>query len=97
MVHLEEAQAVKDNPFIQVKGQEVKFIIQDGPIKEVGVNGCQANDMLEYVGELFKSLNNAYECDENHITVNAINIALDAQKLRTKDREKRKVEGTSQH
>ena len=75
----------------------VKFIIQDGPIGDtlINLNGCQAEDMLAFVKHLFVSLNNTFESDENHITINALNIALDAQKLRTKDREKRGVEGTN--
>ena len=98
MKHLEEAieemTDVQKN-HIRVEGNKVIFWVQDGPIKESGVNGIQATDMLEYCKHLFTSLNKAYECDENHITVNAINVALDAQKLRTKDREKRGVEGQS--
>lgn len=74
----------------------VKFTVQSDPIGEVGVNGLQATDMLEYVKYLFESLNEAYHSDFNDQTINAINIALHFQELRTKDRELRKVEGTNQ-
>ena len=96
MKHLQEAQEVEDNKYIHVKGNEVKFIIQDGPIKEVGENGCQATDMLDFVKELFTSLNNAYPCQENRNTITYLNKARFQQKLRTADREKRGVEGKSE-
>ena len=51
-------------PFIAIENMEdvkgiapvVKFTIQSDPIKEVGVNGIQAVDMLEYVKYLFQLL-----------------------------------------
>lgn len=74
----------------------VKFTVQSDPIGEVGVNGLQATDMLEYIKYLFESLNEAYPCEENQFTINAIDNALGWQCVRTKDRESRKVEGTNQ-
>lgn len=71
----------------------VKFTIQSAPISEVGVNGCQAVDMLEYVKCLFESLNDAFPCTENEHTINHIREALVWQKARTNDRIKRNVEG----
>ena len=98
MKHLQEAQAVKDNPYIQVSDTDhsVKMIIQDGPIKEVGENGCQAVDMLDFVTELFKSLNTAYPCRENALTITKLEEAIHWQDARTADREKRDVEGKSE-
>jgi len=105
MKHLQEAHEAmlkegRNDIFWDTYPEEhaVKFIIQDGPIKEagIGLNGCQAEDMLAFVKHLFVSLNNAFESDENHITINALNIALDAQKLRTRDRETRGVEGKNE-
>ncbi len=75
------------------KASVVSFIVQDGPIKEVGINGCQVTDMLEYVKHLYISLNAAFPCDENASTINCIEDALFWQKKRTADREKRGVEG----
>lgn len=74
----------------------VKFTIQSDPIGEVGVNGLQAADMLEYVKCLFESLNETYHSDFNDITIQALEVALSMQDARTKDRELRKVEGTNQ-
>ncbi len=74
----------------------ITFTIQDGPIKEVGNNGCQAADMLEYVRRLFESLNNSFPCTENETTIALLKSAENQQTARTADREKRKVEGTNQ-
>lgn len=71
----------------------VKFTIQSDPISEVGVNGCQALDMLKYVKFLFESLNEAFPCRENSLTITKIEEAIHWQDARTKDRLNRKVEG----
>lgn len=71
----------------------VKFTIQSDPIGEVGVNGCQVVDMLEYVKCLFQSLNNEYPCRENSLTITKIEEAIHWQEARTKDRLNRQVEG----
>lgn len=74
----------------------VKFTIQSDPISEVGVNGCQAIDMLEYVKCLFKSLNEAFPCRENSLTITKIEEAIHWQEARTKDRMQRNVEGKNE-
>ena len=71
----------------------VTFTIQSAPVSEVGENGCQATDMLEYVKNLFQSLNDTFPCRENALTITKIEEAIHWQDARTKDREKRKVEG----
>lgn len=71
----------------------VKFAIQSDPISEVGVNGCQVNDMLEYCKCLFESLNDVFPCRENALTITKIEEALHWQYARTKDRLNRQVEG----
>lgn len=87
--------------FIEIENAEdikgiapiVKFTIQSDPISEVGVNGVQALDMLKYVKCLFESLNEAFPCRENALTITKIEEAIHWQDARTKDRERRKVEG----
>ncbi len=78
---------------ISVSGNVVTFTIQDGPINEVGVNGIQVTDMLEYVKEVYKSLNTAFPCRENSLTITKIEEAIHWQDARTKDRQERGVEG----
>jgi hypothetical protein len=102
MRHVEKAlQKYGATEFITIKNVEdvkgvapiVSFTIQSDPIKEVGVNGCQALDMLVYVKFLFESLNEAFPCRENSLTITKIEEAIHWQEARTKDRERRKVEG----
>lgn len=89
--------------FIAIENEEnvkgvspiVKFKLQSDPIGEVGVNGCQVTDMLEYVKCLFQSLNEAFPCRENALTITKIEEALHWQEARTKDRSRRLVEGTN--
>jgi hypothetical protein len=99
MKHLIEAYEAMDPEVrndIKVDNSDVSFKIQDGPIKEVGKNGCQASDMLDYVRALFESLNKAYPCNENELTIAHLKSAKHQQNLRTEDREKRAVEGLNQ-
>ena len=74
----------------------VSFTIQSDPILEVGVNGVQALDMLKYVKCLFQSLNEAFPCRENALTITKIEEAIHWQDARTKDRQRRNVEGKNE-
>ena len=74
----------------------VSFTIQSNPITEVGINGCQATDMLLYTKCLFESLNEAFPCHENTVTIQKLTEALDWQEQRTLNRLKRGVEGKNQ-
>lgn len=100
MIHL--ANALKQAPSseisenISVDGNQVSFTIQDGPIGDVGVNGIQVTDMLEYIKQVYKSLNDAFPCRENSLTITKIEEAIHWQDARTKDREARKVEGKNE-
>lgn len=75
------------------KAPIVSFTIQSDPIGEVGVNGIQAVDMLEYVKYLFQSLNDSFPCRENALTITKIEEAIHWQHARTTDRLNRNVEG----
>ncbi len=92
-ISLEGKSSVVVSEYIDVQGSDVILSIQDGPIGSVGVNGIQVTDMLEYVKEVYKSLNNAFPCRENSLTITKIEEAIHWQDARTKDRESRGVEG----
>ena len=91
----ETARFIKIENLLDVKGGApiVKFEIQSDPIKEVGINGCQAVDILEYTKFLFQSLNEAFPCRENALTITKIEEAIHWQYARTRDRISRGVEG----
>lgn len=99
--HAENALEHFPNDFITVTRDEqgrahVEFIIQSAPVSEVGVNGCQAEDMLGYTKALFASLHSVFPCEENVQTIICIEQALAFQDERTKKRIERGVEGTNQ-
>ena len=71
----------------------IKFTVQSDPISEVGVNGVQVLDMLEYTKCLFQSLNESFPCRENALTITKIEEAIHWQHARTRDRINRQVEG----
>ena len=71
----------------------VSFAVQSDPIGDVGINGVQALDMLRYTKCLFQSLNEAFPCKENACTITKIEEAIHWQEARTRDRQKRNVEG----
>jgi hypothetical protein len=73
----------------------VAFKIQDGPIKEAGVNGCQVDTLIETARLMVAGLNRKVPCPNNEAAVHALEAALDALRLRRQDREARGVEGTS--
>lgn len=102
LIKLKESNPNVDyNHFISIENTEdvkgvapiVSFEIQSDPIGEVGVNGVQALDMLEYVKCLFQSLNDAFPCRENSLTITKIEEAIHWQHARTRDRQNRQVEG----
>ena len=52
------------------------FKIQNGPIKEVGVNGCQVDTLIETAKLIIKGLNEKFPCDENEVAISCLNLAL---------------------
>jgi hypothetical protein len=71
------------------------FSLQNGPIKEVGENGCQIDTVIEAAKLVIEGLNERYPCEENHMAIVGLNSALSWLKLRKENREKRGVEGTN--
>ena len=103
LLRFKEVRPLDETPckFISIDNMEdtpgvapvVKFTIQSDPVSLVGVNGCQAQDILEYTKYLFESLNAAFPCVENKLTIDAITLGLKYQDERTRNRIKRGVEG----
>lgn len=91
-------EALKAGSYILVdhENSKISFCIQNGPIKENGVNGCQVDTLLEAAKIIISKLNERFPCEENEGAVAYINSALDCLAARKKNREARGVEGTSQ-
>ena len=68
--------SIENNEDVKGVAPIVKFTIQSDPISEVGVNGIQAVDILEYTKCLFQSLNDAFPCRENALTITKIEEAF---------------------
>lgn len=81
--------------FINDYTNTIAFKIQDGPIKEVGMNGCQLDALIHAASKLIEGLNKKFPCDEYKIAMEHLDRALVALKVRKMKRESRGVEGTS--
>ena len=73
----------------------ISFKLQDGPIKEVGVNGCQVDTIIETAKKILEGLNKEFACRENSLAITKLEESLHWLQHRKQDREKRSVEGTS--
>ena len=73
----------------------IGFTLQNGPIKEAGVNGCQVDTLIEAAKAIIEGLNSKYPCYENVRAIEGLKDALKALDDRKKSREARGVEGLS--
>lgn len=71
----------------------IAFLLQNGPIKEVGVNGCQIETIIEAAKILLEGLNKKVPCDENEAAIQRLDLAMKFLNLRKEVREQRGVEG----
>jgi hypothetical protein len=76
-----------------VENNSVTFKIQNGPIKEVGENGCQVDELIYIARVLISHFNSKFPCRENSVAITKLDEALLWLKRRKEDREKRNVEG----
>lgn len=86
---------IRPSNFIYVRHDvgSVAFTIQNGPIKEVGKNGCQVTELIAVAKHIIEQLNKNFPCRENAITITKLDEALMWQEKREKDRVLRNVEG----
>ena len=78
--------------FLRQDKDSLSFNIMTAPAKEGG-KGCQFTVLISTALTMLKHLNSIYPCRENSITITKLEEALMWQEARTKDREKRGVEG----
>jgi len=86
---------IRGNDYIVVNHEDnvIAFTLQNGPISENGVNGCQIDTILTTVGFIISELNNKFPCSYNERAMECIHGAINNLKDRKADRERRKVEG----
>ena len=74
-----------------------KIHLQEGPIKEVGVNGVRDEDLLTIVLTRLEAFQSSeFKCSENQEAINGIREALESLQNRTLKRYSRNVEETSE-
>jgi len=74
--------------------QKVSF--QNGPIKEVGINGVANEDLLAIVADRLSGFQGGdYACEENKLALGYILKAMGCLRMRTEVRISRQIEGTS--
>lgn len=88
---------IRPNHFIYVRHDKnsLSFTLQNGPVKENGINGCQVDTLIEAAKVIIEGLNKQFPCRENAMVITKLDEALMWSEKRKKDREKRNVEGTS--
>jgi hypothetical protein len=86
---------VRPHNFVYVRNDvnSIAFTIQNGPVKEVGVNGCQVDTLIEAAKKIIEGLNTKFPCRENSCAITKLDEALHWLEARKRNREKRGVEG----
>ena len=73
-----------------------KIDMQEGPIKENGVNGCANEDLIAIVLTRLESFQNSeYKCRDNAVAITKLEEALMWLRRRTNKRQDAGIEGTS--
>lgn len=68
---------------------------QEGAINEVGVNGCHNEDLISIVIDRLQGFQESqFKCRENALAITKLEEALHWLNHRTRERERRGVEGT---
>ena len=71
----------------------ISFKIQNGAVKENGVNGCQIDTIIKTAKIILEGLNNKFPSKYNYEAITGLNIAINSLRQRTMDRINRDVEG----
>lgn len=91
----DEYKRITEGKFVLINGgkNRITFQIQDGPVKESGVNGCQVDTLIDAARIILEKLNNKLSCPENNMAIASLNDAIGFLKTRKLNRENRGVEG----
>lgn len=71
----------------------ISFKIQDGPVKENGINGCQVHTLIATAKIMLEELDKQISCEENKMAIDGLHFALYCLDARKSNRESRGVEG----
>ena len=86
---------VRPHNFIYVRNDvnSLAFTIQNGPVKEYGINGCQVDTIIEAAKLIIEGLNKNFPCRENAVAITKLDEAIMWLDKRKRDRIARNVEG----
>ncbi len=89
-------QAMDGTPaFINFEHIVIRF--QLGPVKEFGENGCQIEDVLHVVVDRLEGFQRGqFKCRENALAITKLQEALHWLEHRTRERQRRGVEGKNE-
>jgi len=73
----------------------IKIQLQDGPIGEAGVNGCQIDDVLHWCKLRLKEFHKILPDMATELAIHRLEDVLEILVERTRDRVARGVEGSS--
>jgi hypothetical protein len=79
--------------YIRHDKNSLSFTLQNGPVKEFGVNGCQVDTVIEAAKLILEGLNKNFPCRENACAITKLDEALMWLFKRKTDRIERGVEG----
>lgn len=74
----------------------ISLQFQDGPVRENGVNGCQASDVLDLLATYLQECQQRLPCRETALAITHIETARLWLDERTRRRVAKQVEGTEQ-
>jgi hypothetical protein len=94
----EEHKAFVDGCFVFCRHDvnSLTLHMQNGPVKENGVNGCQVDTLLHIAHQIISGLNKKFPHKENAAALAHISEALAALERRKAERTARGVEGLNQ-
>ena len=95
---LQQQQPITNQDYVVVDHADnsVRFKIQNGPISENGVNGCQVDTLIETARLIVHGLNQKFPCRENSLIITKLEEALHWSQHRKANREARGVEGKNE-
>lgn len=81
---------------IDKKNNSISHKIQNGPIRENGVNGCQVDTLIKTARIIVQGLHEKFPCEENERCLTHLDNAISALDDRTNRRTRMGIEGTNQ-
>lgn len=95
MSELSEIHGANPSKYVVVHTADniVSFQVQHGPIKELGVNGCQIDELVRFARQTIAAFQKRLPCRENALVLTKLDEAIHWLDHRTADPEARAVEG----